>query len=282
VSQFSAEWLSLREPYDTAARNRVVLEAVTNAFREQAAIAILDLASGTGSTLRALQGCLPARQQWRLVDKDADLLVQAAALARSPQTTVATEIRDLVHELESIPGDSFDVVTVSALLDLVSSEWLDRLIAWISGRQLPLYAALTYDGRAAVQPADSLDVKVVAALNAHQRRDKGFGPALGPAAGSALLSRLQECGYAITEGRSDWILGPNDTAIQEAVFLGWSAAAEGTMAAVELDAWLARRRAHLAQGRSTLRIGHIDCFANPIGMRWALKSQSSRISEPST
>ena len=133
MSQFSAEWLSLREPYDTAARNRVVLEAVTNAFREQAAIAILDLASGTGSTLRALQGCLPARQQWRLVDKDADLLVQAAALARSPQTTVATEIRDLVHELIIFPGNSFDVVTVSALLDLVSSEWLDRLIAWISG-----------------------------------------------------------------------------------------------------------------------------------------------------
>jgi SAM-dependent methyltransferase len=282
VSQFSAKWLSLREPYDTAARNRGVLEALTSAFREQAAIVILDLASGTGSTLRALQGCLPARQEWTLVDKDADLLAQAAALARPPHTIVETKIVDLVHELESIPPDAFDVVTVSALLDLVSSEWLDRLIAWLSGPQLPLYAALTYDGRAVVQPADSLDVKVVAAFNAHQRGDKGFGPALGPAAGSALLARLQQCGYAITEGKSDWILGTNDTAIQEAVFLGWSAAAQEVMAAVDLDAWLARRRAHLAQGRSTLRIGHIDCFAHPIGMRWALKSQSSRISEPST
>ena len=49
----------------------------------------------------------------------------------------------------------------------------------IAARAIPLYAALSYDGRIAFTPSDPLDADIVAAVNAHQRTDKGFGPALG-------------------------------------------------------------------------------------------------------
>ncbi len=54
-----------------------VLDAVAAAFAGQSEIAVVDLACGTGSTLRAdRRPRLPARQSWRLVDNDLGLLAQ--------------------------------------------------------------------------------------------------------------------------------------------------------------------------------------------------------------
>jgi len=52
VSGFSAEWLSLREPYDARARNRTVLDAVAAMVAGRTSVAVVDLACGTGATLR--------------------------------------------------------------------------------------------------------------------------------------------------------------------------------------------------------------------------------------
>ena len=54
MSGFSAEWLALREPYDAKARNAAVLDAVASAFRGEPSVSVVDLACGTGATLRAL------------------------------------------------------------------------------------------------------------------------------------------------------------------------------------------------------------------------------------
>jgi hypothetical protein len=40
-----------------------------------------------------------------------------------------------------------------------------------------------------------------------------------------------------------------------------------TMPADAVARWLAQRRAFLADGRSHLRVGHVDVFARPIGRR---------------
>ena len=63
--------------------------------------------------------------------------------------------------------------------------------------------------------------------------------------------------------------GPNDRAIQNALFADWAglAALITTLSAEEIAQWLAQRGAHLAQGRSTLRVGHVDIFARPSGTR---------------
>src|SRR6266705_3435723 len=100
MSGFSAEWLALREPYDLAARNAAVLEAVVSAFIEQTSISVVDLACGTGATLRAIGPHLPPRQTWRLVDNDLSLLAKASALGRPPQLTVTAKPVDLVRDLE--------------------------------------------------------------------------------------------------------------------------------------------------------------------------------------
>ncbi len=192
MSGFSASWLELREPYDRAARNGSVIDAVTAALADQPSVSIVDLACGTGSTFRALSPRIKTRQTWRLVDNDLSLL------ARTPQSSppdihVATLPVDLNHDLEAALDGPADLVTTSALLDLVSDEWLERLAIEAAARRLPVYAALTYDGRIEITPKDSADAAIVDAVNRHQRTDKGFGPGIGAGCGARRGRPLRAC-----------------------------------------------------------------------------------------
>ena len=269
MSGFSAEWLNLREHYDIAARNPAVLGAVAAAFADQDSISVVDLACGTGSTLHAISGQLPSRQSWRLVDNDLGLLARASKLDLPPDIKVVTRPVDLVRDLELALEGPLDLVTVSALLDLVSLEWLDRLAIEAAARRLPVYAALTYDGRTGIEPPDGFDVEILGCFNAHQRTDKGFGAALGPTAAARALERFEHFGYDIVQGVSDWVLRSTDQSIQEALFAGWAqlGVQSRTVSSDLVSAWLARRHSHLTAGRSALCVGHVDIFARPMGAR---------------
>ena len=269
MSGFSAEWLALREPYDVRARNPAVLEAVASALKSHASVRVVDLAAGAGSTLRALGPYLPARQNWKLIDNDPDLLARATATPQAEGAAVSAIRLDLNLDLQAALDGPIDLLTTSALLDLVSDTWLDRLAVEIAARSIPLYTALSYDGRIGFSPPDPLDAEITAAVNAHQRTDKGFGPALGPAAAAFAIARFEALGYSVVHGESDWVMGPDDRDMQTEILAGWAAAARdlGTSSAPNATDWLARRRAAVAGGRSSLRVGHVDFFAIPNATR---------------
>ena len=272
---FSPEWLALREPYDRQARHAGVLQRAVAALSGRPAVTIVDLACGTGSTLRALGPHLSMRQTWRLFDNDLSLL------ARVPQAaTVHVQPLDLVTDLEAALDGPVDLVTTSALLDLVSDDWLERLVTEVATRRLPIYAALSYDGRVELAPADPRDAAVIAAVNSHQRRDKGFGPALGPMAARAAAAHLEKVGYAVELGDADWVLHETDLAMQEAMLAGWAVAASET-GELPVAGWLLNRRAALMANRSRITVGHVDLFAAPAEARRADRSQSNSTSSPS-
>jgi SAM-dependent methyltransferase len=260
---FSAQWLALREPYDQRARSVTVLDQVAAVFASLSEISVVDLGCGTGSTVRSLGPRLPARQRWRLVDNDLGLLAHASALARPPDLLIEARTIDLVRDLELALDGALDLITTSALLDLVSADWLERLAVEAAARRLPIYAALTYQGKATLDPAEPFDLEIIAAVNRHQRRDKGFGHALGPEAGLRAMRALERVGYAIVSGSSDWEFAPQDHAIQLDVLAGWASAAGelGDLPQGAIDSWLARRRALVAAGRSSMRVAHVDIFA---------------------
>jgi len=283
MSGFSAEWLALREPYDGRARNRDVLESVAAAAKAMGdAVGVVDLACGTGSTLRALSPSLPPRQDWRLVDNDLSLLARAAAGKAVPSVGVTRIPVDLTRDLEAALDGPVNLVTASALLDLVSAEWLDRLVTEVAARRLPFYAALNYDGRVMFEPVDPLDAAVVAGVNEHQQTDKGFGPALGPRATLQAIASFETAGYAVAHGRADWHLLPRDHEIQRDILAGWAGAARetGAVSLPDAAAWLTRRRDVVAAARSTITVGHVDIFTRPIGTRADERSQSKSTSSP--
>jgi len=269
VTGFSADWLALREPFDARARNPVVLDAVIAALKGYPSIRIVDLACGTGSTLRALAPRLPVEQSWRLIDNDLGLLARATSSTHPANVAVAGVPLDLNRDLEAALDGPVDLITASALLDLVSEVWLERLTVEIVARSIPVYVALSYDGRTEFSPANSLDTEVIAAVNAHQRTDKGFGAALGPTAASVAIARFESLGYSVVRGESDWVIGPQDRDIQMELLAGWAGAAReiGELSLADAIGWLTRRRDAVTAGRSSIRVGHVDFFARPIGTR---------------
>jgi hypothetical protein len=232
----------------------------------------VDLACGAGANLRRLAPRLPGPQRWRLVDADAALLAEAerrwAGLHAADGATV--EVDFVQADLAAVDLDAccagVALVTASALLDLVSAAWLDRLAAAIARGRLVALFALDYDGRRACEPEDPDDALAHAAFDAHQRRDKGFGPALGPQAAAYAARALAAQGFGVERARSDWRLGPGEAPLQAELLRGWARAAQE--AAPEsretLEAWLGRRLAQLDCGRSRLTVGHEDLLAAPL------------------
>jgi SAM-dependent methyltransferase len=265
MKPFSADWLQLREPYDRQARNAVIIDQLVSAVSGLRPISIVDLGCGTGSTFRALAPRLAMPQHWLLVDNDLGLLQRAAALNARTGARITTRAIDLVRDLEAALDGAIDLVTASALLDLVSAEWLDRFVVECAARRLPAYLALTHD-EIAVEPADAADAEIIAAVYRHQQNDKGFGPALGPRAAKTAIASFQRAGYGVDSRRSDWELeARKDDEMQDAVLHAWASAArdERSVPLGEIAAWLTRRRDLLAAGRSALRIGHVDLLALP-------------------
>ena len=281
MSQFHHEWLSLREPLDAASRAPGIAETL-NRVRPDRPIQITDLATGTGANCRYLSQVLGDRQAWRLIDRDQALLdaipVRMSEWAAECGATVRQSgkqliisgrgfecrthsvQRDLAADLATVDFPADALVSGSALLDLVSESWLRALAKRCLSVRAPVLFALTYDGRMDLEPREPEDDRVRELVNRHQMTDKGFGAALGPAAGHRGKQIFEDLGYRVECERSDWHIEPSDRGLQEALLAGWLTAAceiapEETPA---LRNWLERRRTHLASGRSELMVGHID------------------------
>jgi hypothetical protein len=156
-----------------------------------------------------------------------------------------------------------DGVTASALCDLVSGRWLDALIGGAARHGLPLLFALSIDGRVAFAPGAPGDREILECFRRDQRRDKGFGPALGPQAPRRLARVLRDHGYRVHAARSDWRLGAGDGPILRALVAGFADVARRarSMAEREIDGWLRLRQEQIESGRLALVVGHVDLFA---------------------
>ena len=255
MSGFSADWLALREPADQAARSAEVAAGVLDRLRGRAPVRIVDLGSGTGSNARYLAPLLPA-QHWRLVDNDPALLDVARS---SVSAEVETHVADL-RVLDASLFDGRDLVTASALLDLVSESWLAGFVQHCRVAGAAVLVVLNYDGRIECEPRDEDDEVVRRLVNLHQRTDKGFGPALGPDSGRRAESLLSQAGYSVHRATSDWVLGPEQAELQRQLIAGWAGAAIEMSAseAVRIRAWEGRRLAHVTAGDSRLVVGHDD------------------------
>jgi len=299
MTGFSAAWLHLREPFDRAARETVAaaldLSGRLARWRRRspgATLAVIDLACGHGANLRVLAPALGGAQHWRLVDHDPALLdaVPGAldewarrheyrfTVEHGPGDEQAIDITgpdfhagvvcqrvDLARDLASLEFGQAPLVTACALLDLVSASWLQALIHKTRAARAAVLFGLNVDSRTAWSPADPGDEIVQGLFSQHQRRDKGFGPALGPQAATIALQQLACAGYATLQTQTDWVLdGAQAPQMQRTMIEGMAAAAleQDPAAQDAVRSWAARRGAGIA--RSRLQVGHVDIVATPV------------------
>jgi SAM-dependent methyltransferase len=293
--EFDLSWLDLREPFDAFARSEAL--AAMLLARLPARPRLIDLGAGTGSLLRWLAPRIGRAQVWTLVDSSAamaeaafDTIADRADLMGFPVTApnkrtllvhapggawrIEALIADLAESPANLPLQAADAVVSSALCDLVSRGWLERMAAAL---RIPFYAALCVDGREGFSPPHPADARVAAGFRRDQGRDKGFGgQALGPRAPAVIAEVFAGRGFAVESAPSDWAIrgrGPvrhptlRDSAgrfLTELV-LGHAEAAgrQDRRGDARIEAWMDARLDQVAGRRLAARIGHRDVLALP-------------------
>ena len=225
MSGFSVEWLGLRESYDRRARNSQVLAAVTSLPQSKSAVRLVDLACGAGSTLRTLGPRLPARQHWDLVDNDPRLLDVASRENASNEVSLNTVRLDFSSDIEVALDRPSDLVTISALLDLVSEAWLDRFARHAAARALPVYAALTYDGRIELSPSDPARCRYGCRRECSSAYRQGLWAGTGPFRRHCRDFPIRGARIFSATGLFRLGIGTADQEIQIELLDGWGAAA---------------------------------------------------------
>jgi hypothetical protein len=306
MSGFSTQWLAMRESADAQARSDGPVDALNHWSRDRSALNIIDLGCGSGSNLRWLAPRLAARQNWHLFDDDPLLLSQAGpslhdwASIRSEAPRVIEQLSPALRIAQVDGADAFalgagltahlaqcdlsrqfpalhdaDLLCASALLDLVSKDWLSALLARCAQAQVAVYFALSYDGRARFSPAHADDAMIRDAINRDQCADKGFGPALGPDCIAVLNSQCQTHGYRVQQWRSDWQLGADESFVHAQLITDFAQIAARNVPRdlqARVLAWQGWRRENL--NRSSLLIGHVDALALPWNSRTDVASQA--------
>ena len=265
MNEFAASWLDLREPADAKARQSTLLETLKAYLDRTAAISaplnVLDLGSGTGSNLRWLAPRLERAQTWTCCDIDALLL---NALPRSSETIqIRSQQIDLATDFQQLDIPGGTLITASALLDLVSDDWVQIMTDQVVSTSSIAFFALTYCGTFALDPATADDGRLLTAINHHQRRDKGFGPALGPTAAAVTATALRDRGFDVHTEHSDWRLESTEAALQRALIVGWCEAAREAAPGSWINAWLSQRLGQIESSDLRITVCHKDLLALP-------------------
>jgi hypothetical protein len=218
---------------------------------------------------RWLAARLTGPQHWVLYDRDDELLALAAvdppgAAADGATVTVETRRRDITRlDPEELAGAA--LVTASALLDMLTADELERLVATCAAAGCPVLITLSVIGRVDLAPADPLDHRVMDAFNAHQRRATSTGRLLGPDAARAAEGCFRRLGHDVVVRPSPWRLGPERSELAAEWFTGWlGAACEQRPELREAAEEYRRRRLSEADaGSLSVTLHHRDLLARP-------------------
>lgn len=278
-ARFSGQWLETREPADHAARSEALTDTLAQwlmtrydqrSLHEGSAppLQLVDIGTGRGSNPAYLVPRVPVPQQWTLVEPDLGLLQAATRRVEAldaPASPLDLELS--ADNLESVLPADADLITASALIDLVSESWLAAFAAAIARRRAAVLVVLSYSGQFDLAPPHPSDALVQNLVNQHQHGDKGSGSALGPEATGALAQHLKVDGYQVRTTESPWCLGGDgkDAALIDMLMAGWAKAAveQDGQAIGAVNRWLSDRRGQLTRNELMVTVGHLDLLALP-------------------
>ncbi|WP_307797086.1 class I SAM-dependent methyltransferase [Actinomadura barringtoniae] len=257
MTAFSPDWLALRESADAAARSTELLAPLR---RDERRRVIRDLGCGTGSMGRWLAGRLNGPQHWILHDRDPLLLARAVegmnGLTAADGSPVTTEVHE--GDLTDLRGADLagaDLITASALLDLLTFEQVEGLAEACVQAGCPSLLTLSVVGRVELTPSDPFDTDFAAAFNDHQRR----GLLLGPDAPDTAAQAFERRGAVVRTRPSPWRLGPDQAELVREWLRGWVDAAVERRPDLDGDAYFQRRLDSL----ESAVVHHSDLLALP-------------------
>jgi trans-aconitate methyltransferase len=266
LARADADWLTLREPADAAARSPELVDELV-ALLPEGHLVVHDLGAGTGAVARWLAPRLPGPQRWVLHDRDAELLerVDPHDLAAGPAVVDVETRHGDVSRLDAAELADADLITASALLDMMTADELDRLVCLCAAVGSPVLITLSVVGRVELTPRHPLDAAVMGAFNAHQRRETAAGTLLGPDAVATAARAFSDHGRDVVRRPSPWHLGPGTAELLTEWFTGWLAAAIEQRPAMEgvLVDYARQRLDAAAHGSLWVTVHHDDLLVRP-------------------
>ena len=259
-------WLAARVAADTAARAATLNTLVPHLINYLAVtgdhdgtLEIIDLGAGTGANQRWLAPQLPFRQRW--VHLDHDPIISRSLPLPDDTMVIDDSVETLSRLLASRKADR-QLVTCSALLDVLPIAQLDAVCRAVIDNRVPALFSLTVTGTLGVVPSHPDDQPLLDAFNDHQRR----GGRAGPEAAALAAETLRAAGFDVRCQETPWQL----TAASGQAFVG-EVLQERLRAAVSqhpglvqaATAWLELRRSQLALGIMRIELGHGDILALP-------------------
>ena len=264
-SRADARWLALRVEADDAARARTVdsllprlVQYLAAAGADDSGVDVIDLGSGTGANQRWLSPRLPFEQRWLLVDHDHALQRHHPA---APGTRLLTADVGILPSIVNQSG-SAQLVTCSALLDVLTSGQVEALGSALAEARQPALFSLTVTGGMELWPPHPLDADLLGAFNDYQRRSGGAGPE----AVHILDRTLRPTDCRLWTAETPWQLDRHSDGEFVRRFLS-----DRVDAAVAQDpsldsagaVWLALRLAQLAEHALEISVGHRDILILP-------------------
>jgi predicted O-methyltransferase YrrM len=274
-SEFESTWLAAREAADHRARserltnrlNQWLLKRYDGASsKSHHPMQIVDIGTGRGSNALFLVPALQVPQTWLALDQDAALLREARDRVDRLDVPFDTLTAQLTPEnIEQTLPPEADLITASALIDLVSEPWLKVLARSAARRKSAILIVLSYAGEFELSPDHPDDALVRTLVNQHQHGDKGIGAALGPEASTVLQDLLVAEGYQVELDESPWVLGNGDQTLAQMLMKGWIDAAieQSPDDHNQLIQWLETRNRQLSEANLTVIVRHLDLLALP-------------------
>jgi hypothetical protein len=269
VTVVDPDWLAARVAADNDARAATLstlLPQLINYLIDTDApdptVHIIDLGAGTGANQRWLAPRLPIPQRWLHLDHN-------PIISRTEPLPAETVIIDAgVEVLDQLLASSRDrrqLVTCSALLDVLTTEQVKAVCQAVIDNRVPAFFSLTVTGELTMSPTNPHDQLLLSAFNDHQRR----AGRLGPDASALTVDLLRAAEFAVTTQQTPWHLTADrgqafiDQVLEER--LAAAVAQEPALAATAAS-WMELRRAQLAAGLLRVELDHCDVLGLPGGL----------------
>ncbi|MDX5592237.1 glycosyl transferase family 1 [Pseudovibrio sp. SPO723] len=268
MTAFAADWLDLRREADRSARDtkieKIFLDYLEGVREGSSPVRLVDIATGTGANLALLHDKLEGPQHWTLLDHDQDLLNEIRPPNTPSEITIVPQLADLSAQRSFAHFDGAHGIVTTAFLDLVSRNWVTRFVKAVTDGRQPFLATLTYNGEVSFSHPHRHDGVIMDAVNMHQKTDKGFGLALGPAAAQVCAQVFRDAGYEVHTAPSNWVLGNRYSSLLRDLIRGWAqAAVEIGIPKALADDWKQERLSLSQNSSAEVTVGHTDFVALP-------------------
>lgn len=282
-----AQWLELRIPYDTTARNSILSAICQQYLQKHKRLKIVDLGSGTGANCRYYLSKISQEQEWFLVEQNQELLEIAFARLtswamnngyNSKSQNLKLVLENQVHkvtihgtvgsilELENlIDLETLDLAVANAVFDLFSEKQFQTLLECLKKYQLPLMATINYTGMSFIPQTDN-DSCFIKYYHRHMQRHQYFGRGMGPDCGSSMWEVMQRIGMKVLQGESPWEISSSDPVFLQLI-LGFMEESipeilEEATLQHELNTWLRKKQQMIDQKKLSCNVAHQDFWGD--------------------